>query len=198
MKKKTRFTIVISLILLVSGCIPSLHPLYFDKDRLELKLIEGNWISDSDDIWEFVKVENEPSYILKYTEEQPKGEKNPKSQFANFEANIIKLGEYYFMDLFPEENDYINKMNDFLAGHLLQAHTFLKLEVKGDQILIYQMSPEWLETLFDENKIRISHERLDEDNIVLTASTKELQKFITKYAEDEKAFMDPEILSPIH
>ncbi len=198
MKKKNGFFIVIGLILFITGCIPSLHPLYFDEDRIELPLIEGHWISDSDDHWEFLKVKDEPSYILNYTEKLQKGEQNPKSQFANFNANIVKLGGCYFMDLYPRENDYLNQMNDFMAVHFLTAHTFLKLEFRDELLLIYQMSPEWLESLFDEHKIRISHERLDDENIVLTASTKELQKFITKYADDEDAFMDPEILSPIH
>ena len=197
MKKKTRFVVVISLVFLISGCIPSLHPLYFDEDRITLDVIEGHWKSDSDDHWEFVKVKDEPSYILNYTEKQQKGEQLKQSLFANFDANMVELGGHYFMDLYPRENDYMKHMNDFMAVHFLSAHTFLKLEIKDNQLLIYQMSPEWLERLFDEHKIRISHERLDEDNIVLTASTKELQKFITKYAEDEDAFLDPEILSPI-
>jgi hypothetical protein len=89
-------------------------------------------------------------------------------------------------------------MNGFLAVHLITAHTFLKLEVENEHLIIYQMSPKWLDNLIKENRIRIAHEMDDdEDKIILTASTKELQKFITKYANDEDAFEDPEILNPI-
>lgn len=214
MKKKTGFIIVISLVLLISGCIPSIHPLYFNKDRLVLNELEGKWLSESDDIWEFVKIENEPSYTLSYSEHEQKGAVEKNSTTAIFEANVVKLGGHYFIDLYPGDNDYLEKMNSFLAVHLITAHTFLKLEVKDEQLVIYQMSPKWLEDLFKENKIRIKHETVvDEatvnspdnvfkspmahESIILTASTKELQKFITKYAEDEDAFGEPEILNPI-
>ncbi len=196
--KKNLFTISIVVILFLSGCIPSLHPLYFDKDRITLDIIEGSWMSDSGDGWEFIKVENEPSYVLKYTEKQQKGEQNQKSKFANFEANIVQLGGQYFIDLYPGDNQYLEEMNNFLAIHLIQAHTFLKLEIKNKQLVIYQMSPEWLDDLFKENRIRISHEKDDEDKIILTASTKELQKFITKYANDKDAFEEPEVLTLIN
>ena len=57
------------------------------------------------------------------------------------------------------------------------------------------MDREWIEKLFDENKIRIKHEVIDGD-AVLTASTDDLQKFFTKYVNDKDAFLDPDILTP--
>ena len=56
---------------------------------------------------------------------------------------------------------------------------------------------EWLIGLFKENKIRIAHEKIpyeggkavnDEFQVVLTASTDDLQKFMLKYSDDPKAF----------
>jgi len=65
--------------------------------------------------------------------------------------------------------------------------------VSGDTMTIWRFNPDWLEKLFDENRIRISHENVG-DQIVLTASTEELQKFIAKYSYDQEAYVDPEIL----
>ena len=181
----------------MSGCIPSLHPLYFKKDRITLDIIEGKWLSESNDTWEFKKVENEPSYLLKYTESKHEGEQKPQPSIAFFDANIIKLDGNYFMDLYPGDNEQLDDLTTLLSVHLVPAHTFLKLKIEEGKISVYQMNPDWLNSLFEENRIRISHEVIKEKDIVLTASTEELQKFIKKYAEDEDAFQKPEILIPI-
>lgn len=195
--KKSGYLIAIGLVLLISGCIPSLHPLYFKEDRLILEILEGKWLSSDNDTWEFKKVEKEPSYILSFTEENQPGEQSKQNHTANFEANVLKLGDCYFMDLYPGDNDQLDELNNLLSIHLISAHSFLKLEIDNSQLIIYQMNPDWLINLFKENKIRISHEVVDEDKIVLTASTRELQKFITKYEHEEEAFLEPVALTVI-
>ena len=59
--------------------------------------------------------------------------------------------------------------------HLFPVHTFAKVNI-------------------EQNKIKISHEKSGQ-NIILTASTGELQKFVVKYGSDEDAFFDPIILN---
>ena len=49
---------------------------------------------------------------------------------------------------------------------------------------------EWLEDLFKQRKIRIKHEVIKDDEILLTASSKDLQKFVLKYEEEKKAYKD--------
>ena len=213
MKTKKRIITLGIIVLFFTSCVPSLHPLYNDNDRIEVAELEGKWISDEEVIWEFTKVEDEPTYILRYTDDEQKGEQSLKPETAIFEANIVKLGGHYFMDLYPGENKSLDNMNELLAIHLLAAHTFAKLEIIDGQPNIYFMDPQWLEKLFKENKIRIKHEIVVDkanvsapddvfgkfmihENIILTASTNELQKFISKYANDEKAFLDADVLSP--
>ncbi len=194
--KKRKYAIATVIILFISGCIPSLHPLYFDKDRITVEEIEGKWISSSDrDIWDFTKIEKEPSYNLAFTDEDHIGDQGVQDYTANFDANIVKLGGCYFIDLYPGDNKQLDNMNSLLSFHLVGAHTILKLEIKKEELLIYYLSPEWLEDVINSGRIRIKHEVVDDDKIVLTASTKELQKFITKYANDEDAFQDPEVLT---
>lgn len=212
MKTKNRFIAISIILLFFSSCVPSLHPLYHGYDRIEVAELEGKWISDSKDIWEFTKVKDKPSYILRYSEHLEE-EHSPESSLAILEANIVKLGGYYFMDLYPGDNKSFDNLNDMLEIHLLAVHTFAKLEIIDGQLYIYHMDPQWLEKLFKENKIRIKHEIIVDKanvtspdnvfkspmaykNIILTASTNELQKFISKYANDENAYLDAEILTP--
>ena len=49
------------------------------------------------------------------------------------------------------------------------------------------MSPDNTDSLLKFRPNAVKHEKVDDDHIVLTASTKELQKFILKYGTDKKA-----------
>ena len=53
---------------------------------------------------------------------------------------------------------------------------------KGD------MDDSWLEDIIEQNKEPIKHELLNGSDILLTASPKELQQLVLKYADDKKAF----------
>jgi len=72
-------------------------------------------------------------------------------------------------------------------------NTFAKVIIEDDQIGLSMFNGDFLEKLLKQNRIRIKHEKV-EDSYVLTASSKELQKFVLKYAEDEDAFPEPEML----
>jgi hypothetical protein len=50
--------------------------------------------------------------------------------------------------------------------------------------------------MIDENRIKISHIRHD-NGILLTARTRELQKFILKYGEEEDAILEPDVFKRI-
>ncbi len=81
-----------------------------------------------------------------------------------------------------------------LGFHLFPVHTFAKVNIKQNNNIIEQFDINFLEELIEQNKIKISHEKSGQ-NIILTASTGELQKFVVKYASDEDAFFDPIILN---
>ena len=79
--------------------------------------------------------------------------------------------------------------SDMTAYHHIPVHTLARVQYSRDSILLYWYGDEWLNELFEQNRIRIKHETVenhDYDRQVLTASTDELQKFIKKYANDPK------------
>ena len=85
------------------------------------------------------------------------------------------------------------EMNELLELYLFPVHTYAKVQFKENEVRIFQVDPDWIETVIEEKKIRIKHEMID-DAILLTASTEELQKFFTKYAVEDRAFIDPIVL----
>ena len=195
MKTKNSYLILVAIVLFIAGCIPSLHPIYHDEDRIEVPEIVGKWIDDSKNIWKFRQVQDEPAYILTYIDKGKLNDNIPSNDSANILVNIIELGGTYIMDFYPNENQHLENLNDFLQIHLLGVHTFGKLEIKDGKPNVFMMDREWIEKLFEENKIRIKHEVIDGD-AVLTASTDDLQKFFAKYVNKDEAFLDPDVLSP--
>jgi hypothetical protein len=125
---------------------------------------------------------DDKSYELIYTQ---------KGEPGKFEAHLVRLGEFLFLDIYPQEPE-INA-NDFYQIHLIPAHTFLRVWIEVDILRLAMLDSDWLEDMIAQKKVDIAHETLD-DLLLLTASTKALQEFMLKYAEDSKAFPGPGVL----
>jgi hypothetical protein len=92
-----------------------------------------------------------------------------------------------FLDIFPEEPKC--EQNDFYMIHLLPAHTFIKIEQIEPTLEMRMMDRDKFEKIIKKDPNLIKHEIMEEQNgIVLTASTVELQQFIKKYANDPNLF----------
>lgn len=194
--KTKALIIAVTIFLFMGSCIPSLFPLYFEKDLITNSDLIGIWKEDdSPNTWAFYPDEDKKSYNLWFTEkENNNNDDDREGVLGIFETHLFKLGNNYFFDFFPGENDELDeKINTLMEFHLVPAHTFAKVEISKDTIKILQFDMDHMEELLENGKIRIRHVRPD-DNIILTASTKELQEFFIKYSEDEDAFNDPIIL----
>ncbi len=195
---KTRKFLFYLLAGLLGSCVPSLHPLYTDKELVFDEKLLGSW-NEGDQVWEFKKGEKEKSYDLVTDEEGKKGE---------FTAFLVRLQDsskadkekesarqtLLFLDLYPKEPKL--ETTDFYKFHLLPVHTFLKIEQLGTTLKIQAMNPEKLEKMLEGKPDLIKHEVL-EDRIVLTASPKDLQKFMLEHVKDEGLFGDPTELERI-
>jgi hypothetical protein len=194
---KTKNMIITGLLIfLVTGCfVKSLHPFYFEKDLIFKKEFTGNWTGDDSSSWKieqgsksdglFKPEKPDNSYKVTYTD---------KKGTAVFTVHLFQLGSRYFFDFYPEEADCSNEM---MSSHLIPMHTVARVDLVSGTLRIQWYNEEWLISLFKQNKIRIAHEKvpsadgkMDEDNfqVVLTASTGDLQKFMLKYMDDPSAF----------
>lgn len=186
MKKVIVFLVLI--IFLAQSCIFSLHPLYTKETITYDSKIEGKWSDgdvDSNDgpiTWEF-KRKQQGYELIRYSEDV---------DTLSYEATLVKLGDYLFLDLKKELED--DSMDDI--SFYLPTHNFAKVLFKENKLELVFFDDAYLEKLFKQRKIRLKHEVVD-DTIVLTASSEELQKFIVKYANDPKAFMDGYVLNKI-
>jgi hypothetical protein len=187
---KAKLFVVLALMAVIfQGCIvKSLHPFYTeDKVIFKPELID-TWEDQDGGKWFVKPVKEKPnSYEMRW---------NKNGKDALFIAHLFTLeGEMYF-DFIPLSRDEDESLVIFDL-HLLPTHSVAKVEVLNErEVHIKWFNEQWLRSLFDNNRIKISHEAVmdeapkDEHDkyYVLTASTEELQKFIIKYGHEDKAF----------
>ena len=185
------------LAIIIGGCVPvlSLHPLYTEKDIIVDKKLRGTWIDDPNSpktTWEFKNIdEPKNAYKLIFTDEDEKK--------GSFVARLVKLQDKLFMDVYPaalpsDTNESSELAWPHNAFFLIPAHCFLKVDSIEPQLKLRLMLESNLEELLKENPDAVEHTYVD-DRLVLTGSTKKLQTFVLKYADDERVFTDQLILT---
>lgn len=194
----------LSVLLATSACsVQSLHPLYSEEVLWYDEAMEGDWVDNDGRLWTLENAallkslhsgtsngvsSRRKMYLASYADE--------KDTLYAFEIHLLRLGKQRFVDIFPWEK-YTEKMiNGSMIVNLLPVHTFAKIELRGDSLFLSEIDGSWVKDLVKNNQIRISHEKVDlygGEEIILTASTEELQKFIIKYQNDPKAFLEPDI-----
>jgi hypothetical protein len=194
---KVKKILFYTLAVIIGGCVPviSLHPLYTEKDVVVDKQLYGTWVDDSNDsktTWEFKSIdEPKNAYKLIFTDEE--------GMKGSFVAHLVKLQNMLFLDIFPSELPWEpedpNKMDwPYNSLFLIPAHTFVKIDAIEPQLKLRLTLESKMEELLKENPSAVEHTSVGE-RVVLTGSTKELQAFVLKYADNEKVFTDQVVLS---
>ena len=182
---------------LMGGCVPvmSLRPLYTKENVVFDKKLLGTWVDDPNEpeiTWQFESIdEPENAYKLVFT-----GEDGMKGSFV---AHLVKLQGKLFLDVYPSEPpwdlDDPNKVDwPYNTLFLVPTHTFVKIDSVGPKLKMRLMLETQLEKLLEVNPDAIEHVAA-KDKLVLTASTKELQAFVLKYADSDKVFTDEVVLN---
>ena len=100
-----------AILIILGGCIPimSVNPFYTESDLVFEQKLVGTWtddINEPETTWQFEHI-NEPNnntYILTFIDKD--GEK------GLFTANLFKLKDKLFLDLYPAEKLSDNDSND--------------------------------------------------------------------------------------
>jgi hypothetical protein len=174
----------ISSMLVFTGCVITVNPIYTEEDLIFNEKLIGVWNtneSNGSEMWIFEKTNNpeSKSYLLTHQKNNTAG---------TFAANLVKIGNQLFLDLYPLEN---TSKNDFANAHIQKMHSFSKVSLKGNKLELQMLSPKWFDTLVSEKKLSLKHYRTADGQIVITDSTEELQAFLTKYSSSADAFEKP-------
>lgn len=137
---KTKKTVFYLLVILLSGCLPSLHKLYTDETLVFEEGLIGKWRGDEDTIWQFRKA-GDKKYELRIYETQ---------EDMRFAAHLVKIEGMMFLDLYPDSND-INELDDFYKLHLLAVHTFMKVDQIDPNLQLRMIDYDKVEDILEDD-----------------------------------------------
>lgn len=190
-----RILAISAIVSLTMSClVTSIHPLYTEKDLIFVTELLGTWAGEEEeDIWTFNQSGKNAYELVIRQQRSSKETEGPYdyldySEDGEYEAHLVKLGKFLFLDIYPDEPEIEEYGYDF---HLVPVHSFWRIWIEKDVMRLAYLSEDWLEEMLNKKKVNIAHIRL-EDRVVLAAPTEELQKFVLKYAEDSDAFPEPE------
>ncbi|MFZ0034306.1 MAG: hypothetical protein WAK60_04885 [Sedimentisphaerales bacterium] len=178
----------------LGGCLPvlSLHPLFTEKDLAFDEKLLGTWVNDSNSIWEFKRAdESEKAYELIFCDKEGK-----KGSFA---AHLVKLENRLFLDVYPSEPPWDEKDPNktkwqYNTLFYEPAHTFIKINGIEPQLKLQLTDDDEMKKLLKEDPNAVENTST-KDRLILTASTKGLQAFVLKYADDSRVFTKEGILN---
>lgn len=153
------------------GCpTRSLFPLFAEKDLASIPAIIGTWGDAKGEAFTFQSAGDNGYDVVS---------RDKDGVTALYKVQLRKLGKSWFLDSYPG-----GKGNDH---HLIRAHIISRIWVDGDSLRVASLESDWLRQMIDSGKLTIAHVKLNND-IILTASTEELQSLVLRYADDEQAF----------
>lgn len=182
--KRVLYTIL--LVSVFAGCVPSLHELYTDDTVVFDPKLVGCWETGKDEQWCFTRHGQEDAYDLIIS-----GEDENRSFLV---AHLVDLEGRRYLDLYPSEDAELCT-GDWYKFHLLGVHTFMQVRATDPNLVMAVMQPDEVRDLLRKKPDLIPHEFV-EDRVVLTASPRRLQAFLTTPEIVEQIFDDPGHLTP--
>ena len=160
-----RMIVSLGIMAILTGCVPSIYPLYTDKDVVFDAGLVGAWLNtDEEETWTFARGEDQ-SYEMTISGED---------STVVFRAHLVELDGHRFIDVYPDPPYWDDSPYSDL---MLPLHWFGSISIDGDTLVVSLMDPDDLTKMADSG-IKIPA-YIDVDYLrVLTASTEELQQFV--------------------
>lgn len=188
MKKTLLLTTALALTL-VSGCVVmSVYPYYTAKDITSDPALIGVWAEPANtnsnkETWTFEKLDGQ---TIKFTIIDG-GETN------QFDAHMFQLGGATFLDCLTLDRKPYSSPN----------HLLFRVDSVQPQLKMRLLDYDWLTKLIEKHPKVIRHvivptagkQSGDEGDLVLTADTAALQKFILKHLKTEEAWGDEMVMT---
>ena len=186
------------LLIFLSSCLNTLHPIFTEKDLAYDPKFIGTWNTERSGNKEKVVISNlatensvelpgnistikQKGYFITWQDEN-----GDTKQYIAF---LERIGKHLYFDYYPAAKKEDRKLDEFFGIHFVRMHTSYRVEFLNDgNFELSQLDGSFVKSLIDEKKIRISHETDADGNITITASTKELQQYLLKYGDESSAY----------
>jgi len=197
--KKVSIILALSLVIIfLSSCLKTLHPIFMVKDIVYEPKLLGKWKTENQGNKGFAVITNlaadnsielpekiatikQKGYFVSYQNED--GETT--EQYIAF---LARIGRHIYFDYYPAEKKTDKKGDEFFTSHFIKMHTSYRVDISTAGFELNQLDESYVTKLIDEKKIRISNEKDADGNTIITASTEELQQYILKYGDEPGAY----------
>lgn len=197
--KKLLLVASLAVIVVLSGCLSALHPLFTEKDLVFEPAILGTWKTGDDDgiyVFErgtaatFSRLPESSRHLAEKGYLLTLKDRHTGKEEAKYYAFVVQLGKHLFLDYFPIETEDQKQYEGFYKTGFVPMHSFYRLQkgVNGKTITIGQFGNNYLQKLIDTKQIRIRHEVKFDGSFVITAPTEELQQYVIKYSNVDEAY----------
>lgn len=180
---------------LLAGClVTSLNPLYTPKDLVFDPRLVGTWSEEKgSETWTFEAQDNR-SYLVTIQDEN--------GQKAILQAHLLRLKERLYFDLLLAEHPLNSnpdlRLNAYAAYSMVPAHVFMQVAITNAAIELAHLDSEWLAKQLKSNPGLLDHrwiednlKKNDEKRVLLTGSTRQLQRFMIRNADNPDVFPKP-------
>lgn len=198
---KTRNIILtLTTVILLSSCVvKSLNPFYTKKSISFDKRFIGKWSDSKKGVWSVMSFADEiikenPIEKMKEDDLQLYNayrksyyiQRKYKGVETLYIVTPFKINGQTFLDFYPLEHQ--EDIDNLLESHVVYSHSLVKYDViDNGKIEVRWLDEDKIEKLFKEKKIKIKHKKIGAlgEKYLLTASSKELEKFIKKYMNSD-------------
>lgn len=172
---------MLALFLLAAGCAtPSVHTIVTPDTRHHEPGLIGAWRQVGEDST-YVVSEQGDAYRLTATESDP----SAKSYL--FDVELAHIGEHYYADIQATQDDR-NEVSDRFGPTFVSTHLILKWLLTEDELEIWLMDRDWVERATQVGTLSLPHTSLENGEVLITAETAALQKFLETHGGDSNAF----------
>lgn len=183
---KTKFTLaLIAATVLLAGCWQkSVYPFFKEKDVFYEEKLIGTWREEKPDdptTWKIVKGESPNSYNIHIESKDVK---------LDCDGRLFKMADVKMLDLYSRNRGIVD----------MPAHTLFRVKEIGESLKIQMLSPNWMKTRLQLHPKEIANvftpnpehpDDVEQGEFVLTASTDDVQKYITAHMNDEGFWEEP-------
>jgi hypothetical protein len=191
---KPRITCLLLSAVFLAGCWQkSLNPFYTTADVAYEGRLIGAWHEQKDG-----SNDGEKPRAWTFTEGLNKGYKleiQEKDETHSYAGHFFKLDGYQLLDIIPAKQ----------AVSTIPAHHLFKVVELEPNLKLAMLDIEWMQEWLRKNPGALAHIAIadpdspddrEQDELVLTAETQALQKFLKQHWNEPKLFSEPIVLKP--
>jgi hypothetical protein len=181
--KKSNVAALAAVALLFCACIPSVNPFYSEKDITFDTRLVGEWqekdAQGEPQVWKF-DANGTNAYQLTVTE--------PKGKTGKFDALLFQIKDQSFLDLIAADCNYATNQADLVGVSMFPGHLLVRVVQLEPDLKLAMTDFDWLEKYLKQNPDALPHRADASRGILLTASTRELQKFVINHLGENELF----------